>query len=128
MPQHTKSPRNTQNSVKHVRWGAFYRILCNTSMFRFRGIFRTLSNISDGKFYQQPCVTLVYLEPWHIQNPRHIQNTAKHLSRNILFEKLCKSDIFRTLSIFKNLVYSEIKAYSEPCRISKMEYCIKNPA
>ena len=66
-------------------------------MFRTRDIFRNLSNIYDGKFYVQPCVTLAYLEPWHFQNPRHIQNTAKHLSRNILFETLCNSDIFRTL-------------------------------
>ena len=36
-------------------------------------------------------------------------------------------DIFRTPSIFRTLVYSEIKAYSEPCRISKMEHFIKNP-
>ena len=65
-------------------------------------IFRTLSNIYDGKFYSQPGVTPAYLEPWHIQNPRHIQNTAKHLSRNILFKTLCNPDIFR------NLVYSEL--------------------
>ena len=32
-----------------------------------------------------------------IQNPRHIQNTAKHLSRNILFKTFCNHDIFRTL-------------------------------
>ena len=70
--------------------------------FKTRGTFRILSNIYDGKFYSQPCVTPAYLEPWHIQNPRHIQNTAKHLSRNILFKTLCNPDIFR------NLVYSEL--------------------
>ena len=75
----------------------FYRTLCNTGIFRARGIFRTLSNVYDGKFYSQPCVTPAYLEPWHIQNPRHIQNTAKHLSRNILFKTLCNPDIFRNL-------------------------------
>ena len=78
-------------------------------------IFRTLSNIYDGKFYSQPGVTPAYLEPWHIQNPRHIQNTAKHLSRNILFKTLCNPDIFR------NLVYSEL------WYILKSKY-IQNPA
>ena len=56
----------------------------------------------EGKFYSQPYVTLAYLEPWHNQNPRHIQNTAKHLTRNILFKTLCNPDIFNTL------VHSEI--------------------
>ena len=74
----------------------------NTGIFRTRGIFRTLSNVYDGKFYSQHCVTPAYLEPWHIQNARHIQDTAKHLSRNILFKTLCNPDIFRIL------VYSEL--------------------
>ena len=93
---------NNQKPVKHVWRAVFYRTLCNTGIFRTGGIFRTLSNIYDGKFYSQPCVTPAYLEPWHIQNPRHIQNTAKHLSRNILFKTLCNPDIFKTL------VYSEL--------------------
>ena len=75
----------------------------------------------DGLFSTEPCVTLLFseleaysepsqlfmmenfiLEPWHIQNPRHIHNTAKYLSQNILFKTLCNPDIFR------NLVYSEL--------------------
>ena len=79
-----------------------YRTLCKTGIFRTQGIFRTLSNIYDGKLYSQHGVTPAYLELWHIQNSRHIQNTAKHLSRNILFKTLCNPDIFR------NLVYSEL--------------------
>ena len=55
----------------------------------------------DEKFYSEPCVTVTFLKPWHIHNPRHIQNTAKYLSPNILFKTLCNPDIFRTL------VYSE---------------------
>ena len=35
--------------------------LCNTGIFRAEGIFRTKSNIYDGKFYSQPCETLAYL-------------------------------------------------------------------
>ena len=80
----------------------FERTLCNTGIFRTRSIFRTLSNIYDGKCYSQSCVTPAYLEPLHVQNPRHIQNTAKHLSRNILFKTLYNPDIFR------NLAYSEL--------------------
>ena len=102
-PWQIKSPMNNQKPVKHVWRAVFYRTMCNnTGIFRTRGIFRTLSNVYDGKFYSQPCVTPAYLEPWHIQNPRHIQNTAKHLSRNILFKTLCNPDIFR------NLVYSQL--------------------
>ena len=79
-----------------------YRTLCKTGIFRTQGIFRTLPNIYDGKLYSQHGVTPAYLELWHIQNSRHIQNTAKHLSRNILFKTLCNPDIFRIL------VYSEL--------------------
>ena len=32
------------------------------------------------ELYSEPCVTLAYLKPWHIQDPRHIHNTVKHLS------------------------------------------------
>ena len=87
---------SNQKHVKHV-WGAvFYRTLCNTGILRIQGIFRTQSNIYDGKFYTQYCVIPAYLEPWHIQN------TAKHLSRNILFKTLCNPDTYR------NLVYSTL--------------------
>ena len=91
----------------------------NTGIFRTRGIFRTLSNIYDGKFYSQPCVTLAYLEPWNIQNPKHIQNTAKHLSRNILFKTLCNPDIFR------NLVYSELWYILKSKHIQNSAVCLR---
>ena len=97
-----------QKAVKHVWQGVFYTTLCNTGIFRAQGIFKTLSNIYDRKLYSQTFVTLAYLEKWHIQN------TTEHLSQNILFKTFCNPDIFRTL------VYSPIKAYSESCRISKM--------
>ena len=80
------------------------------------------------------CVTLAYLEQWHIQTPKHNQNTGKHVSLNILLKTLCNPEMFRTL------VYSELwyilksanlccqeKLYSEPYRISKMRHFIKNP-
>ena len=85
-----------------IGWAVFYRTPCSTGIFETRGIFRTLSNIYYGEFYSEPCVTLAYLKHWHTQNPRHIHNTIKHLSWNILFKTLCNPDIFRTL------VYSQL--------------------
>ena len=35
---------------------------------------------SCSAFSAKPYVILAYLEPWHIRNPRHIQNIVKHLS------------------------------------------------
>ena len=69
-----------------------YRTLCNTGNFRTRGIFRTQSNIYNGKFYSQSCVIPAYLEP------RHIQNTAKHLPRNILLKTFCNPETYRNLA------------------------------
>ena len=106
---------NTQKPLKHVWWTVFYRTLYNTSIFRTRDIFRTMSNMYDGKFYSKTCATVAFLEAWHIQNPRHIQNTVKYLSRNISFKTLCNPDIFKTL------------VYSELWHILKSKH-IQNPA
>ena len=67
----------------------FYRTLCNIGIFKTQGIFRTQSNIYDGKFYSQPCVILVYLESWHIQNPRHIQNILPNMYQEVFYSKPC---------------------------------------
>ena len=88
--------------ARGISWAVFYGTLCNTGIFRTRGIFRTLPNIYYEEFYSEPYVTLAFLKPWHIQNPRHIHNTVKHLLWNILFKILCNSDIFRIL------VYSQL--------------------
>ena len=69
--------------------------LRNTGIFRAHGIFKTLSIINDGKFYSEPCVTLVYLEQWHIQNPKYIQNPTEYLKRSILLRTLCNYIRFR---------------------------------
>ena len=87
--------------TRGILWAVFYETLCNTSIFITRGICRTLPHIYYGEFYSEPCVTLAYLKPWSIQNPRYICNTVKYLSWNILFKTLCNPDIFR------NLVYSQ---------------------
>ena len=51
--------------------------------------------------YSKPCVTLVYLQPWYIQNP----------------------------GIFRNLAYSKSKGYSNikdlRCQISAMKRFVK---
>ena len=75
------------------------------------------------KLYSQPCVTPAYLELWNIQNPRHIQNAAKHLSQKFLFKTLCNPDIFR------NLVNSELWYILKSKHIQnpEMEHFIKNP-
>ena len=83
--------------TRGVWWGVFYRTLCDTGIFRTQGIFQTLPNIYYGVFYSESCVTLAYLKLGHIQNQRHIHNTVKHLSWNILFTFLWNPDIFRTL-------------------------------
>ena len=83
--------------TRGIWWVAFYRTLCDTGIFRTRGTFQILSNIYYGEFYLESCATLAYLKPWYIQNQRHIHNTVKHLSSNILFEFSCNLDIFRTL-------------------------------
>ena len=88
----------------------FYRTLCNTGIFRARGIFRTLSNVYDGKFYSQPCVTSAYLEP------RHIQNTAKHLSRSISFKSLYNTGIFRNLLCSKLWYILKSKHIQKPTK------------
>ena len=74
--------------TRGIWWAVFYGTLCNTGIFRTRDIFRTLPNIYYEEFYSEPCVTLAYLKPWHIQNSRHIHNTVKHLSW-MFYSKRC---------------------------------------
>ena len=105
-------------------------IYSSLGILRAQGILRNLTNMYDGLFSTEPCITLVfseleaYSEPWQIymmenfvhdlysfnssmfravaySESRHIQNTAKHLSQNILFKILCNPDVFR------NPVYSD---------------------
>ena len=90
--------------IPGIWWAVFYETLCNTGIFRTRGIFRTLLNVYYEEFYSQPFVTLSYLKLWHIQDPRHIHHTVKNLLWNILFKTLYNPDIFRTL-IYSQLWY-----------------------
>ena len=81
--------------TRGIWWVVFCRTLCDTGIFRTRGILQTLLNIYYGEFYSESCVTVAYLKPWHIQNRRHIHNTVKHLSWNILFT--CVTPIYLEL-------------------------------
>ena len=75
--------------------------------------------------YSEPYVTLAYLKPWHIQSPRHIHNTIKHLSWIILFKTLCNFDIFRTL-VYSQLWYIlKSKHIHSPARYLKWSILLK---
>ena len=54
------------------------RYIQRPNIFRTRGIFRTVTYLELE----------AYSEPWFIQNPRHIQNTVKHLRWNVLQKQL----------------------------------------
>ena len=58
------------------------------------------------RFFSEPCVTLAYLEPCHIQNLRNIHNPVKHLD-DVAF-------------------FWWTRTYSEPWQILKPWY-IQNP-
>ena len=128
--------------------GIFANLVCSSpSRLKAQWVIRNMSNIYDT-LLKNP------VSHWYFKNSRHIQNQVKYLCWKILYPILCDPSIFRTLtyseycqtsvtkyfiqnlvqpwhiqkpSIFNTLVYSEIKAYSEPCQISKMELLIKNP-
>ena len=69
--------------------------------------------------YSESCVTdifrvLVYMELWHIQNQKHIQN------RDIFRILVCSEPWYiQNLGVFRTL------AYSEPYQISKIECFVK---
>ena len=110
---------SNQKHVKHVWWAVFYRTLCNTGILRTRDIFRTQSNIYDGKFYSQYCVIPAYLEP------RHIQNTVKHLSRNILFKTLCNPDIYRNVVYWALRFILKVKHIQNPVEYLRWNFLLR---
>ena len=67
----------------------------------YPGIFRTLCHLD---IY----TTLVHSKPWHIQNQKHVQNTA--IFRTLKYSELLyiqKQRHIQNPSIFRNLTYSE---------------------
>ena len=82
---------------------------------------RFIKTFSHVVAYLEPCVTLVYSEPYHIQNPG-IFRTYKIYSELCqgIFRTLCNARILRTmpftgLSHIRCLAYLGPKVYSESC-------------
>ena len=65
----------------------------------YPGIIQAYSDIFKTQCNPGIFKTVVYPEPWHIHNQKHIQNPR----------------------IFRTLAYSEFEAYSEPCQTSTMK-------
>ena len=94
----------------------------HTGIFRHRQAYSKIIRHSqellrDIQAHLKARVTLVYSEPWHIQNPYifgtlvysepcHIQNET-HIQ---------KPSIFRTRPIFRTLVYSRSQVYHNPLK------------
>ena len=74
----------------------------------YSGTFRSLCNLGIFR-------TLVYSEPWHIQNP--------YIFGNLIYsEYIPDPAIFRTRPIFRTLVYSEWQVYSQPSQTHREFY------
>ena len=88
--------------TRGIWWAVFYRTLCNTGIFRTRGIFQTLSNIYYGEFYSESRVTLAYLKYWYIQNQNAVSRISIFIILSNLYHEIfhlnsCATLIFRTL-------------------------------
>ena len=78
----------------------------------YTGIFTSYSDIfSHIVACLEPCVTVAYLKPCHIQNPEifRIQDIFRTLLRHILVysERLRNARLLRTPPIFRTLPYLE---------------------
>ena len=111
---------------------------------RAQWIIRNLSNMCDGLFSTEPCVALVFSELesysrpcqiFMIENFIHklvwsriqgIFRILPNIYHEILYSKPCVWPWhIHKASIFRTLVYSEIKAYPEPCRLSKRNILLR---
>ena len=68
------------------------------------GIFRNVSGIFIILYIPGVFKTMVYLEPWQIQNLGHIQNSVKHLRWSVLWKYL-KALIIFAISAFHVFYY-----------------------
>ena len=84
------------------------------NILRAQGIVRNLSNMYNGLFSIEPCVTLVYSELKAYSEPCPVSMIESFI------HNLCNPSIFRTVA------YSEPKAYSEYCQTSITKYFIQN--
>ena len=84
------------------------------NILRAQGIVRNLSNMYNGLFSIEPCVTLVYSELKAYSEPCPVSMIESFI------HNLCNPSIFRTVA------YSEPKAYSEYCQTSITKYFVQN--
>ena len=135
MTTHSSSQGDTmgtcQTKAIQVEVGIFTHIPAYLDIFRsnqacswiiraYSDIFKTLGNISIFK-------TLVYSEPWHIQNQGHIQNPAIFRTLAYLKSKTYTEPwyihilgILRDKDMFKTLAFLEQEVYSEPWHIQNL--------
>ena len=72
------------------------------------GIFRNVSGIFMALCNPGMLATyifMVYLEPGHIQNPEHIQNSVKHLQSSVLRKIVNGCNYFRNANFSRSLLY-----------------------
>ena len=77
------------------------------------------------KTYLEPCVTLAYSGPCHIQNPdiTGTYDTFRTLSRNILaYSEHCVTSHIENPAIFRTLLYSEFWHIHNPVYIGTFRY------
>ena len=111
--------------TRGIWWAVFYRTLCNTCIFRTRGILQTLSNIYYGEFYSESCATLAYLKPW-IFRIKGIFIILSNIYHKIFYLNSCVTLAYLE-PYYIHHWYILKKAYSEPYQIFKLEHFIKNP-
>ena len=103
--------------------------ILSPSIFRTRGLFKTLWNIDQAYsepchralfsyilVYSEPCGMLAYTETWHTRNPR-IFSTLRWLHPDTYVNE--------NLQIFKTLTYLKPDAYSEPSQRFKIDFLHK---
>ena len=90
---HIRNSRHIQNPVKYLKWRILFRTMCNTSI-QNPGIFRI------------QCIFRILSSIYH----------------EIFYWKPCVTRPYSELKYIHNSV-SEIKVYSEPCRISQIQHC-----
>ena len=117
---------NNANSLLHYFWNMENSFLSEAgrnnvelvlNIFAFSDINKHIEELSrDIQIHSEACVTLVYSEPWHNQNPC--------ISRNLEYLEpgdFQNTGTFRTRAIFRTPVYSGSEAYSQPCQASAIE-------
>ena len=94
---------------------------CKTKAIKANlGIFRhnqAYPGIIHVRAFLEPCVTLIYLKLWCIQNPG-IFRTKSILRARTYSQPWC----IQNPAIFRMLAYSKSEAYSEPCHTSTMKH------